>query len=161
MAPEAFVYSLYHVECSTRGPSMLLVRVTRPSYRNASQAEEDWAYQEEDHQRARLLATYQIKCQASCGSDCTLTLRGICEGEPPGDILYEEHGQVTLALWLTATRFGHPWVLLGVAPTEDAFFTEVTTNTLYANYYPERPAQQVNVYFITEADEDSLRIADT
>src|SRR5262245_34513025 len=144
MAPEAFVYSLYQVQCSTRGPSMLLVRVTRPAYRNASQAEEDWAYQQEDQQRARLLAAYQIKDHTSCGANCTLTLRGICEGEPPGDILYEEHGRVTLALWVAATRFGPPWVLLGVAPTEDDFFTEVTTNSLYANYQPERPAQQVN-----------------
>lgn len=159
MAPPTLVYSLYHVDCSTRGPSMLLVRVTRPSYSNASQPQEEWAYEQEDHLRARLLAAYQNKVHASCGANCTLTLHGICEGNPPGDILYEEHGQVTLTLWFAATRFGHPWILLGVAPTEDDFFTEITTDTSYASYRPERPAQQVDAYFITEADEDSLRLA--
>ena len=160
MAAEAFVYSLYHIQSTKADPTMLLVRVTRPAYRNASQPEEDWAYQQEEQQRNRLLAAYQSKHQATYGN-CILTLYGICEGEPPGDILYEEHGQVTLSLWMTATRYGHPWILLGVAPTEEAFFTEVTTNSLYTSYHPERPAQQVRAYFITEADEASLHIVDS
>jgi hypothetical protein len=156
MAPATLVYSLYQVQCSTKGPSMLLVRVTRPSYSNASQPQEDWAYEQEDGLRTRLLTAYQNKYHASCGANCALTLHGICEGNPPGDILYEDHGQVTLTLWVAATRFGHPWILLGVAPNEEAFFAEVTTDTSYASYQPERPARQVDAYFITEADEEVL-----
>ncbi|MCB0194886.1 MAG: hypothetical protein KDJ65_23250 [Anaerolineae bacterium] len=157
MAFEMPIYSLYHIHATKAEPAMLLVRIMRPAYRNAVQPEEDGAYQQEDTRRARLLEAYQSKHRATYGERCTLTLYGICEGEPPGDILYEDHGQVTLGLWVAATSDGQPWIWLGVAPTEEEFFREFETNSLYASTRPQRPAQQVTAYFITEADEAGLR----
>lgn len=153
MAPALFIYTLYQVAHPTAGRHTLLLRTTRPAFTNASQADEDRAEQQEEQQQSRLLAAYRARLAgAHSAADCTVTLLGICGGEPPGDSLYEDHGAVTLALWVAQTRFGYPWVVLGVAPTEDAFFAEVASNALYASYAPRRPARSMLAYFLTEAD---------
>lgn len=159
MAPETFIYSLYQVACPGASPAALLLRVTRPAYQNASQAHADWAEAQADGRRAQLLEAYQAWRRAA-GGGCNLTLLGVCEGEPPGDALYEDHGWVDLDLWVAATRFGPPWVLLGVAASEADFFAEIADNSLYASYAPVRPAQRLRAFFITEADAARLRGAE-
>ena len=54
--------------------------------------------------------------------------------------------------WIANTKYGSPWIVLGATPTEEEFWDNLQTNSLLENYAPQKPAQQMQVYFMTQED---------
>jgi hypothetical protein len=125
------VYRLYAIE-----QWHLLLATRRPLYSNARVPDE-----------ARALAEEDAKVETIIAGAPTATLLGQFEGSPVGERLHEGSGPVSL--WVAQTAEGPPWMVLGVAASEDEFWAEMDD----VGCTPLRPARQIDAYFVKLPDE--------
>ena len=108
------IYFLYQLE----NDKHLLLKVGRPGFSNANQNEENWADEISDNKKNILLQKYLNKHELNQAK-----FIGEFQGLPEGDILYDEKGQSNLTdLWFTQTTYGHPWIFLSLAQSEEEFW---------------------------------------
>lgn len=142
------VYHLVRLE----GPGCahhLLVQVVRPEYPNWSQSAEDAADAE---QRRKLEQVIPLAAATLCPDAHGVVVEGEFQGLPLGDMFYESTSRCWVDLWVAETRFGHPWIVLGVVPTEANFWSGVAEDPDIAFLEPHQPARRVRAYFVQERD---------
>ena len=76
-----------------------------------------------------------------------LQLVGECQGFAIGDVLYEGPDKQDVGLWYAETKFGHPWIVLGTAGSEEGFWNEVDSDEELSGLEPLRPAHYVEVVY--------------
>lgn len=127
----------------------LLVKVERPGFSNVCEAEYQAAVEEVEARRDRLVAAYLSE---ECKGEHDVLLEGELQGFPVGSECYSPVGRKWLDLWVAQTGHGHPGVVMGTAPTEEAFWQEVEGDEDLLSLKPLRPAQSVRAFFIQEMD---------
>jgi hypothetical protein len=150
---ETWIYSLV---CFANAERMcqhhLLLRATRPSFSNASQRDEERARDSADSERERLTEGYEVEVLAErCGTRHERRLVGELQLGPTGEELYADVGALDLPIWVADTRFGPPWVILGTAESEEAFWREVEEDDdalALITLGPQKPARQIMVDFV-------------
>ena len=129
----------------------LLLKVAQPEFNNADEGDYDRAVAAADEIRRRLIEVYEAKMLAGeCAGKHLVNLVGELQSYPTGDVLQDEHGGFYVDLWIAETRFGHPWVVLGTAENEEAFWGEVEQDDELSSLGPRLPAKQRRAYFLTE-----------
>jgi hypothetical protein len=129
----------------------LLLRVGRPAFSNADEGEYDYACEVADKKRRALIEVYEAGVLAEeCAGPHAVSLVGELQAHPTGDKLYEECGGFQLDLWVAETRFGHPWVVLGTAESEEEFWREVGQDEDLSSLGASRPARKQRAFFLTE-----------
>lgn len=147
------IFSLYRLH-SEDNPCQhyLLLRVEQPEFRNAVQTEYDAAVEVAEQKRQTLLNLYQAEVLANqCAGSHAIDLVGELQASAIGDELSEGPGGGYVDVWVAATRFGHPWVVLGTAENEAAFWCEVEQDEDLAYLGAVRPATQQRAFFLTES----------
>lgn len=137
------IFSLYQLDGEgDADPRFVLLRVPQPGFRNADASEYDAAFLEAEERRQALLAAHFGVTPA------TTRLVGELQSAPAGDAL-DGPGGGELDLWVARTRYGAPWVVMGIAPTEAAFWRAVSADAELAALGGMRPARRVRAFFIT------------
>ena len=144
MASELTIYSIYKINGHE---SYFLLRTVRPGFLSASQEEEGEADAEEKYKRERML----------CGiskdfGNIGLVLIGEMQGYPVGDALYSARGNTKMEIYYGETQFGHPWIILGDAISEEAFLCEVEADEDLQSMELQGQPVKITVTYLTEND---------
>jgi len=146
------IFSLYRL----RGEGCLhhlLLKVGRPGFNNADEGEYDRAEAAADVKRRALLRTYQAEAlSGECGRWHEVLLVGELQASPAGGELSVGRGGVYVELWVAETRHGHPWMVLGTAEGEEAFWREVARDEDLAALGARRPAEKLRAFFLSEGE---------
>ena len=148
------VFTLHAYEGAEAGcRHHLLLRVAQPGFSNADEAEHEAAVRAADAARGALLRAYERGVLASeCPGAHEVRLVGELQSLPVGDVLVDGRGGMLVELWVAETRYGAPWVVMGTATDEDAFWREVDEEGDLASLGPIRPARRHRAYFLAEDD---------
>ncbi|HEX6747551.1 MAG TPA: hypothetical protein VF092_09710 [Longimicrobium sp.] len=131
----------------------LLVRVEQPEYSNADEGDFLRAVLVADAKREALVRTYESGVLASeCPASHEIGLIGELQSYPVGEELIDSPGGRFVDLWVAETRHGAPWVVMGTAADEDAFWREVDADEDLASLGPLRPAVRWRAFFVAESD---------
>jgi len=150
---ESWIYSLVCFTSAERAcEHYLLARARRPSFSNANQRDEDHASSVAEAELKRLIKAYGSRILANrCGSSHAQRLAGELQLGPTGDELYADVPALNLPIWVADTSFGPPWVILGTATSEEAFWREVEEDDdalALITLGPRKPARQIIVDFV-------------
>ncbi len=140
MAAELKIYSIYKLQDEAK---YYLLRTERPAFSNASQNEEDAAGTAEQNDRSRMLKHI---------SPAGFELIGELQNYPIGEILYAANGISELDIYYMQTEFGHPWIVLGTAATEEAFLSELNGDEDLLRLKPTGRPIKIKAAFLTEED---------
>ena len=81
-----------------------------------------------------------------------IALLGACSSS--GEALSEDGGGGEVDVWVAPTRYGAPWVVMGTAESEAAFWSLVDADDDLAGLGPARPAVRHRAFFLVDDDED-------
>jgi len=135
------IFSLYRLEgeaCSRH----LLLRVRQPGFGNADAGEYEAAFGAAEARRRALLDAY--------APGTTAQLVGELQSHPVGEVLDDSPGAVEVELWVAQTRYGAPWVVLGTAEDEAAFWRGVEEDDDLLGLGPVRPAERLRAHFLAD-----------
>jgi hypothetical protein len=136
------VFSLYRLEGGGEGrPDHLLLRVRQPGFSNADVGEENAAVDVAEARRQAPVAAY--------APGATAHLVGELQAHPVGEAL-DGPGGVEVDLWVARTRYGAPWVVLGTAADEAAFWRGVEEDGDLLDLGPVRPAKRLRAFFLAD-----------
>jgi len=142
------IFSLYRLDGGGAAPPRhLLLRVRQAGFRNADASEYDFAFDGAEDRRQALLAAY------SPAAPVTARLVGELQSRPVGDTLGDGPGGVEVELWVAQTRYGPPWVVLGTAKDEKAFWRAVAQDEELSGLGPVRPAERLRARFLADDEE--------
>ena len=146
------IFSLYRLQDEDANcQHYLLLRVEQPEFSNADEGDYAHAVDVADKKRSALIEVYEAEMLADeCVGQHLTNLVGELQAPPTGDELFEEYGGFYVDLWIAETRFGHPWVVLGTAETEEEFWREVEQDENLSSLGVIRPAKKQRAYFLTE-----------
>lgn len=148
------VFSLYALE-GDGCVHALLLRVRQPGFSNADAGACDRAVQAAEARRSALLRIYQSDLlPRECAAPHQARLVGELQAWPAGDGLAEGAGGGEVELWVAQTRYGAPWVVLGTAESEAAFWRRVEEDDDLAALGPVRPAVRQRAFFLADPEED-------
>ena len=128
----------------------LLLRVEQPAFSNADAGEYDHAVRIADGKRRVLIRTYEDMLAGECAAPHEVSLVGELQAWPAGDELIDGRGGCDVDVWVAETRFGHPWVVMGTAESEEAFWRAVEADEDLARLRPVRPALRYRAFFLAE-----------
>jgi hypothetical protein len=128
-------------------PPYLLLKLTQAEYANWSQTQEDAAVADVIQRRDQIIGSLVSQIEPSA-SPATAEVVGEFQGYPDGDAFYEETDRQALDVWVAPTRFGHYWIVLGIAVSEEAFWQKIAEDEDAAGLGPTRPARQLTVRFL-------------
>lgn len=148
------IFSLYQLQNpDAHCQHYLLLKVRQAEFNNADQGEYDFVAQMADAKRNTLLELYITKILADeCANHHEISLLGELQNAPIGDELYQEVGKLYVDLWVATTRFGHPWVVMGTAANEAAFWRAIAQDEELAHLGASSPAKQYRAFLVTEND---------
>lgn len=129
----------------------VLLRAGRPAFSNADEGDYARAAEAADGKTRGLLALYEREVLAvECAARHAPELAGELQARPVGDELPEGDGRGYVELWAAETRFGHPWVVLGTAGSEEEFRRAVEEDEELSNLGARWPARPVRAFFLAE-----------
>lgn len=129
----------------------LLLKVEQGAFNNADEGEYDHVVKVADQKKNALIEFYKAAILVNeCAGTHGLRLVGELQSAPVGNELFEEFGGFSVNLWIAETRFGHPWVVLGTAENEAAFWQAIERDADLSNLGATKPAQQQRAFFLTE-----------
>jgi hypothetical protein len=147
------VFSLYRLE-SDGCAHHLLLRVCQPGFSNADAGAYEHAVQVADTRRTALLGVYQSDLlPRDCAAPHRVQLVGELQAAPVGEALNEGAGGAEVDVWVAQTGYGAPWVVMGTAEDEEAFWRAVDEDDDLAGLRPIRPAVQVRAFFLADQTE--------
>lgn len=146
MGVEIDVYFVYKLETQICGSRFVCFTAHRPKYRNASQVEEDAAEDQLERNRDQRLQE-AIRSLVSCGDVLDMEMIGCSYELPIGEELYLSTPH-DLEIWMVTQQYGPPWVLLGTADSETAFWESVLADADLAACNPSLPAKKLLVFFL-------------
>jgi hypothetical protein len=120
MASRLPIYSIYKLGRLER---YYVLQTEQPSYSNISQSQQDAAQQIEQESRQRLLT--QLLQTLPMEERLLCEFIGELQEWPVGDILCTAPNYAELPIYYLHTRYGHPWIILGSAASEEEFMDEV------------------------------------
>lgn len=82
----------------------------------------------------------------------SLILIGEIQGYPVGDALYSAKGNTKMEIYYAKTQFGHPWIILGDAISEEAFLCEVEADEDFQSMELQGQPVKITVTYLTEND---------
>ncbi|HSU17066.1 hypothetical protein [Longimicrobium sp.] len=127
------------------------MRVGQPEFSNANAGAYDHAAGVAERKRQALIRLYEAEVLARiCGAGHEVSLAGELQAYPAGDELMDGAGGGEVDMWVAETRFGAPWVVMGTAEDEDAFWREVEADDDLASLGPVRPAVMRRAFFLAE-----------
>lgn len=141
------VFSLYRLD-GVACEHYLLLRVHQPAFSNADAGSYDLAVRVADARRDVLIRACETTL--GCAGAHTVHLDGELQARPTGDALSEGPAGGEVNLWVARTRYGPPWVVLGTAECEDAFWREVEEHDDLAALRPIRPAIRRRARFLAD-----------
>lgn len=146
------VFSLYRLHNEgAHCHHYLLLKVEQPAFSNADEGEYDNVVEVADRKRSNLIEVYEAEILADqCGGPHEVALLGELQASPTGDDLFEESAGREVDLWITETGYGHPWVVMGTAASEEAFWVAVEEDEDLWCLGAVKPARNQRVYFLTE-----------
>ena len=135
------IFSLFEVKLPPRPPAYLLTRVRRREYANWNQADEDEAVTKAVNDESSMIAAWREPFGEGPESPRVVKIgemqaaAGALAENPPiaGEI----------EIWVAESSFGPPWVIMDVAPTEEAFWDQVSANEDLTALRPRRPARLI------------------
>lgn len=153
------ILSLYQFQNEgTHCHHYLLLKVEQPEFSNADEGEYGDAIAIADQKRRTLIEVYQTEILANeCAEPHEVSLIGELQAYPVGDELFKEHGGFYIDLWVAKTRFGFPWVVMGIAEDEETFWREVEQNENLSSLGASRPASKKQVFFLTESESETQK----
>lgn len=148
------IFSLYRLEGEAANcQHYLLLKVGQPSFSNADEGDYARAVDVAEGKRRALIEVYAAESLSrECAARHTANLVGELQSSPSGNELFEEQGRFYVELWVAETRFGHPWVVMGTAESEEEFWREVEEDENLAALGGRRPAKKQRAYFLTQED---------
>lgn len=147
MAVPLNVYFLYKISNTNNVSEFLLIKVIKPAWRNAIESEGEEAEDILEKKRDKVLTKHVTN-----NNWTNYELIGRFEGEPEGDMLYEEHGGFYIDFWKAKSGFGFPWMIISEAQDEQDFWNIVKNDCFLENARPLPPAEKIRAKFITEDD---------
>lgn len=144
MAAELTIHSIYRLTGESR---YFLLRTERPEFSNASQEQEDITVAAEQDVRNRML--HRISEFFGHGG---LEFIGELQNYPVGDALYSAVGKTALEIYYIRTQFGHPWIILGDAASEEAFLSEIEADEDLVRLMPTGHPIKIKVTLYAESD---------
>jgi hypothetical protein len=133
----------------------LLLRVRQPGFSNADAGDLDRAVQSADARRDALIRRYTSKVlPRECAAAHEMRLIGEMQAWPVGDDLAEGAGGGDVDVWIAQTRYGAPWVVMGTAESEAAFWRAVGEDDDLAGLDPLHPALRRRAFFLTDGDDE-------
>ncbi len=136
----------------------LLLKVAQPELSNADQGEHNHAVEVADRKRSALIEAYEAELLVGeCAGPHAVNLIGELQACPVGDELFEEPGGFQVDLWVAETRFGHPWVVMGMAESEEIFWRGVEQDEELASLGAARPARKERAFFLTERGNETRK----
>jgi hypothetical protein len=146
------IFSLYQLQNQdTSCQHHLLLKVRQAEFSNADQGEYDDVVQVAEAKRHALLQLYITKILANeCANHHEISLLGELQNAPIGDELCRGDRDLYVDLWVAATRFGHPWVVMGTAENEAEFWRSLAQEEELAHLGAIRPASQYRAFWLTE-----------
>ena len=153
------IFSLYRLQ--NEGGSChhyLLLKVEQPAFSNADEGEYDYAVEVADRKRSALIEAYEAEFLAKeCAGPHVVNLVGELQARPIGDELFDEWGGFHVDLWVAETRFGRPWVVMGTAENEEAFWHGLEQDEELSSLDACRPARRERVFFLTERGSETRK----
>lgn len=146
------IFRLYRLRNDGAGcEHHLLLRAVRPEFSNADEGDYSCAVEAADGKMSALIEAYEAGVLAEeCAGRHAAELLGELQARPAGDVLYYERGGFDVELWLAETRFGHPWVVLGTAESEEEFWRDVGLDEDLSSLGARPPAKRLRAYFLPE-----------
>jgi len=144
MGAELTIYSIYRLTAENRH---FLLRTVQCEYSNASQAAEDAAVTSEQYLRGQMLD----KISGGFGH-AGLEFIGEMQNYPVGDALNALNESSVLEIYYSVTEFGHPWVVLGTAGSEEEFLSGLNDDEDLSRLNPIGRPIKITVTFVTEND---------
>lgn len=145
------IYTLYRLyQPGGACEHFLLLRVERPGFCNASEPEYEEAIATAERKQAHLLTSYLAQLAHECPGNHSYELIGELQSLPVGEELLEDNGGFEIDLWVAEARFGHPWVVMGTATSEEEFWQAVQEDDDLMSLGAIEPAVKRRVWFLTE-----------
>jgi hypothetical protein len=130
---------------------LLLLKVAQRSFNNADENDYAAAIDSADKKRKSLIRIYKAEILAGeCAGEHLVNLAGELQSYPVGNELFDRYGRFFVNLWTASTRFGHPWIVMGIAENEEMFWRKVNQDEDLFRLGGIRPANQRRAYFLTE-----------
>ncbi|HEX8692725.1 MAG TPA: hypothetical protein VF746_09915 [Longimicrobium sp.] len=149
------IFSLHRLRSERAGClHHLLLRVEQPAFSNADAGEYDHAVEVAEGKRRALIRAYEERLAGACAAPHEVSLVGELQSWPAGDELIDGRGGCDVDVWVAETRYGHPWVVMGTAESEEAFWREVEADDDLAGLGPVRPAVRHRAFFLAEEDDE-------
>lgn len=149
------IYTLYRLyQPGGACEHFLLLRVERPEFRNAIEPEYEAAIATAESKQNHLLTSYLAQLAHECPGNHWNEMIGELQSLPVGEALLEDNGGFAIDLWVAATRFGHPWVVMGTAASEEEFWQAVQKDGDLRSLRAIEPAVKRQVWFLTEHREE-------
>lgn len=149
MAIATDVYSLYELTLRDKPePHYLLTRVRRRDYSNAAQADADNADLEANSAETAIIVTY---ARNGFGGPCTVRKIGEMQGRPVGEPS-DDMRPSPIDVWVAQTEYGSPWIVLGLASNEEAFWEAILADPDLLSLKPARPARRLRAFFVPELE---------
>lgn len=133
----------------------LLLQLNRAGFSNSSETEYEQAESLVDRRAREMLIMFETGVlRTNCTRQHEIAVRGEMQEAPFGDALFDRHASRWLDIWVAETNFGHPWVVIGTASTEDDFWSQMKeeSNDDLRSLEPRAPAQKFRVWFMSDAE---------
>lgn len=129
----------------------LLLKVGQRAFSNADEGDYARAVDDADERRGALIEAFEAGVLAEeCGGRHAVNLVGELQSQPIGGELFDEYGGFHVDLWVAETRFGHPWVVMGTAESEEGFWRALEQDEDLSRLGAGPPAKRQRAYFLTE-----------
>ena len=152
MDSEIDVYHLIRLDGDNAACQHYLLLKSKRRDVGKRQRDED-AVADSRRERDRVVSLYQQRTLArECPHRHVATLEGEFSGYPEGTAFYAETAGVPVDIWVARTRFGHPWIVFGMAASEAEFWQHLAEDEDAAVLGPRRPARLVHAYFVIDTD---------
>ena len=148
------IFSLYRLDGDGDAcPHHLLLRVCQAGYNNADEGEYDAVVDAAEAKRRAMLGLHAEMLAKECAVSHAATLVGELESRPVGEALLDGPGGAVVELWVAQTRFGAPWVVLGTAESEDAFWRAAEDDDDLSRLGAVGPAARLRAFFLADEED--------
>jgi hypothetical protein len=144
MAAPQNSYSIYKIRDNGK---CYIFKTTIPDFNNASQTQEDDAIETEINSRIKM-----VNFISSLHDRGEPELLGELQNFPLGEDLYTPTGNKEVNLFYMNTEFGHPWVVMGTADSQEAFLSELSEDEELLALKPIGQPKRITAWFLTEKD---------
>jgi hypothetical protein len=128
----------------------LLLRIKRPRYSNAIQAQENEAYSIQEKWRQQVFDYYISRHLKVAESLISYELIAESDELPIGEDLHNDEIILEITVYTAQTSHGDPWHLFGTALDQKNFWSKASSEHVDEAYTPLPPINSYSVVFIPD-----------